>query len=95
MVLFHVSLTQRLSSNLKVGFSATNGSVCLTTTVFEPSARGVESSARKTKFAVPPASFSKDVEAYGPSSRESLTVTATLAAVSIVMYLGWFLRIGS
>lgn len=84
-------LTQRLSSNLKVGFSATNGSVCLTTTVLEPSARGVESSALKTKFAVPPASFSREVEAYGPSSRESLTATAILAAVSIIIYLEWFL----
>jgi hypothetical protein len=62
-------LTQRVAVNLKLKFDATYGSVCLMTIVLEPSSKGVMRIPRYTKFAVPPESFTREVHAYGVSSR--------------------------
>ena len=54
---------------MKLKFDAIYGSVCLMTTVLEPSARGVTRVPRYTKFAVPPESATSELQAYGLSLR--------------------------
>ena len=75
-------LTQRVAVNLKLKFDATYGSVCLMTIVLEPSSKGVTRIPRYTKFAVPPESLTREVHAYGVSSRLPCTFCDSSSAVS-------------